>query len=49
MEIIALIWSGISFVIKAIVYLCYFFPLIGARILQWLDLWPTVWPFGFIV
>lgn len=42
------LWGIISFVIKVCIYVSYFFPLIGARLLQWAHLWPTLWPFGNI-
>ena len=42
--ILYFIWVIISFVIKAIVYVTYFIPFIGYRILEFLHLWPHVWP-----
>lgn len=46
--LITLVWSVISFLIKVLIYITYFFPLLGAQILQFLNLWPTLWPFGNI-
>ncbi len=43
---LSIVWRILSFMIKAVIYVIYFFPVIGARILQLLYLWPTLWPFG---
>lgn len=39
-----IIWVIIGFIIKVIVYITYFIPFIGYRILEFLHLWPYVWP-----
>ncbi len=49
MEILAFIWLLISSVVKFIIYITYFIPLLAARILQFLDLWPTLWPFSPLI
>lgn len=33
-------------VFKVIVYVSYFLPVLGARILDAIGLWPEWWPFG---
>jgi len=43
---ITLLWLIISVFIKAILYILYFVPLVMARIIQFFDLWPTLWPFS---
>ncbi len=47
--LLGIIWIVVSFIIKVVIYVTYFFPLIGARLLQWAHLWPTLWPFGHII
>jgi hypothetical protein len=37
--------SAIVFCVQVVVYITYFFPILGARILDWLGLWPHLWPF----
>lgn len=44
-----LVWTVINFIIKAIVYVTYFFPFIGYRILEFLHLWPNVWPLSPLI
>lgn len=46
METLELVWFIASIVVKLVIYITYFIPLIGARILQFLGLWPTMWPFS---
>ncbi len=46
METLAPLWAIISLVIKVAVYITYFLPMIGARILEYFHLWPSLWPFG---
>lgn len=42
--ILGLIWTVISFIIKVFVYAVYFLPFIGYKILDFLSLWPHIWP-----
>ena len=44
--VLSWIWTLISFVIKVCVYVVYFLPILAARIMDWLNLWPHVWPFS---
>jgi hypothetical protein len=46
MEILTLLWIVFSLAVKTVVYITYFFPMVGARILEYFNLWPTLWPFG---
>ena len=52
MEIIialfSIIWLIISFFIKIIVYVVYFIPFIGFRIIHFLGFWPDLWPLSVI-
>lgn len=43
--LIYIVWSIITFLIKLCIYVAYFFPMIGMKILKVIDLWPTIWPF----
>jgi hypothetical protein len=43
-ELLFLIWWVISSIIKVVVYFAYFIPFVGFKILQFLNLWPYVWP-----
>ena len=49
MEFPAELWTLISLIIKVVVYVSYFFPMLGARVLDYVDLWPTWWPFSPII
>lgn len=40
------IWTLISFVIKVCIYVVYFLPILAARIMDWLNFWPHIWPFS---
>jgi len=44
--ILAFAWLILATIIKIIVYVTYFVPFIGFKILQYLNLWPNVWPLG---
>jgi hypothetical protein len=49
MEILALIWFIIGSVVKFIIYVTYFIPLLVARGFQYIDFWPTLWPFSPLI
>lgn len=43
-EIIGPIWPIIAFLIKIWIYVIYFIPMLGMKLLKYLNLWPNVWP-----
>lgn len=47
-ELVITLWTVASFIIKLLIYVTYVLPLVGARLFQFLDLWPSIWPFGGI-
>jgi hypothetical protein len=45
-QILQPLWPIISFVVKIWVYFVYFIPVLGMKLLKFLGLWPTIWPFN---
>ncbi|MCS6789059.1 MAG: hypothetical protein NZ484_00600 [Patescibacteria group bacterium] len=45
-EFLGPFWPIISFLIKLWVYIVYFIPVLGMKLLKFLNLWPSVWPFN---
>jgi hypothetical protein len=39
----------IVLLIKLVIYVAYFLPVLGARVLEALGVWPEWWPFGGVL
>lgn len=37
--------EAVIFCVQVVVYVTYFFPMLGAWLLDFFGLWPTIWPF----
>lgn len=40
------IWPLVIFIIKVWIYIVYFIPMLGIKLLKYLGLWPNLWPFN---
>jgi hypothetical protein len=41
--------SLVVLILKLVIYVSYFLPVLGARVLEALGLWPQWWPFGGVL
>jgi hypothetical protein len=45
-NVISPLWPLIALLIKVWVYIIYFIPMLGMKLLKFLGLWPSLWPFN---
>lgn len=45
LSILIFLWGIILFLIKVIVYIIGFFPMLLIRVTEWLSIMPNIWPF----
>lgn len=48
-DLLTMVWGVVVFIVKAVLYVCLFLPVLGVRLAEWLGMWPTLWPFGIII